>query len=111
MTDRPEFHTFDWGVPIVLTVRNRSNNRVMDLSQVSTITFLFQKPNDGTVYEKTGALYTNGEDGKVQWVVTEGFLDEAGEWSVQVILDSITTEIYTDIEIFTVGSNITAEGS
>lgn len=55
----------------------------VDVSSASSITFIFKKPS-GTVVEKTGALFTDGTDGKVQYTTESGFLDEIGDWSYQV---------------------------
>lgn len=72
----------DTGVKIDPVMVDPDGN-VINISAASAITFHFQKP-DGSVLSVTGALDTDGTDGKVKYVTQAGNIDQVGTWQYQV---------------------------
>ena len=58
---------------------------VTDISDATTITFTFKRPN-GTTFTKSGAFTSDGVDGKVQYTTIDGDLSGAGTWSLQILI-------------------------
>lgn len=54
-------------------------NDIVDIQAALTKTIVFEKP-DGTTMEKTATFTTDGTDGKLEYAVTTGDLDQAGVW-------------------------------
>jgi hypothetical protein len=72
-----------------------SESAAIDVSAASTITFYLVKP-DNTVATRTGTFYTDGTDGKVQYVTISGDLDQIGLWSVYVYVVVSGQELTSD---------------
>src|SRR4051812_7601925 len=73
------------GAIIRATVREEDDNGdlvVVNLAAVTQKNLIFRKPS-GAVVTKTGVFYTNGADGKIQYVTIAGDIDEVGIWSFQ----------------------------
>lgn len=111
MTDRPDLHIDDVDVPIIFLVRDRANKKQpLPLQSATSLQLRFRKPS-GDVVVKTASLYTDGSDGKMQYITESGFLDEDGTWSMQAMIEDDSGAIFTDIENFDVGENIPILGS
>lgn len=82
------------GIPIILTMKD-SEDAAIDISSASTISFYFVKP-DTSVITRTGTLYTDGTDGKVQYITVSGDLDQVGLWSVYVYIAVGSQELNSD---------------
>ncbi len=102
----PEIHVGDIGTQFITTVYNQ-DEVVQDLSLVNTITFRFYTPSRDTK-DRVGALYTDGLDGKIVYTLEDGDMDEAGTWKFQNILEFAGGTWSTNVEDFTVYSNLPA---
>lgn len=91
----------DIGAVIRLTVTSNGSSR--DVSTATTRQIILKKP-DGTIVTKTASLTTNGSDGRMQYVVESGVIDQAGAWKVQGRLVIAGTEFRTAIGGFQVGN-------
>jgi hypothetical protein len=94
----------DYGNTIVATVVDEDD--IVDLTAATSIVFKFRKPS-GTTLEKTGALFTDGSDGKVKYVTASGDIDESGTWRFEVVVN-INGGKFTSVEpsVFYVEKNI-----
>jgi hypothetical protein len=101
-----EIHVGDVGTQFITTVYNQLEE-IQDLSTATTITFRFYTPSRES-RDCVGALYTDGLDGKVVYSLIQGDIDEAGTWKFQCILEFAGGTWSTNIEEFTVYSNIPA---
>jgi hypothetical protein len=98
-----EIHVNDVGTRFLITVKD--DNEIVDVSGVSSISLIFKKPSDTTIY-RSGLLFTNGVDGKVYYDTVAGDLDEAGYYKLQGRVDFASGVFYTDIHTFQVHCNI-----
>lgn len=83
-----EAHVNDIGTIFRVTVNDTTStggSTVADISDATTITFTFKRP-DGTTFSKSGSFTSDGSDGKVQYTTVDGDLDSAGTWSLQVLI-------------------------
>lgn len=87
-----ELHVGDVGSAINMTVKDGSTLINLD----NSVTFRFIKP-DGTLVTKTGQI-TDAASGECRYVTESGFLDQAGDWKLQlqVITDSPSWNGYTE---------------
>jgi hypothetical protein len=102
----PEIHVDDVSTQFITTVYNQ-DEAVQDLSLATAINFRFYTPSRET-RDRTGALYTNGLDGKIVYTLIAGDIDEAGTWKFQCILGFSGGTWSTNIEEFTVYPNLPA---
>jgi len=86
------------------TVKDEDDAAV-DISGATTKEFRFLLP-DGTTSDKSCAFYTDGTDGILDWVVTSGFIDQAGSWWVEAHVVTPTKGFRTDAHAFEVKGNI-----
>jgi hypothetical protein len=98
-----EIHLNDVGTAFRATFKNQAGV-VIDISSATTIEFLFLKP-DKNLSVQTGTLFTDGKDGKAQYVSVSGFLDQKGIWKVQGYVAWGGSHWYSDIERFRVYGN------
>ena len=99
-----EIHQYDIGTAFRMTIYDESNN-IVNVSGTSPV-IIFTKP-DKTVVEKSGTIYTDGEDGKIQYVSEENDLDTVGQWQIQAfIYFSDSTQLYSNISTFRVYRNL-----
>lgn len=99
-----EIHLNDIGTAFRMTIYDESNN-IVNVSG-TTPTILFTKP-DKTILEKEATLYTDGTDGKIQYVSEDGDLDTIGQWQIQAfIYFTDTTQLYSNISTFRVHRNL-----
>lgn len=78
---------------------------VVDISTASTKQLIFRKP-DGVSVTKDGSFYTNGTDGKLQYVSASGDLSAAGLWKLQGYIVIGTNQHHSDIYTFRVHTNL-----
>lgn len=69
-------------VPIIVTIRKRSDDSIYDLSEAILKNYVFKSPT-GDVSTKECSFVTNGSDGKLVYVLQEGDVDEVGVWYFQ----------------------------
>lgn len=100
----PEIHVGDVGTQFIVTIYNQEE-QVQNISSSTSLLINFLPPSR-TGFSKEASLYTNGTDGKLLYVLQEGDIDEAGEWSYQCVLQFPSGAWRTNIEKFTVYPNI-----
>ncbi len=98
-----EIHVDDVGTLFSVTIKDE-NDTVVDVSS-ATVTFTFSKP-DGTQFNRTASLVTDGTDGNVKYNTVANDLDTHGRWKLQAFVDFGSTEWYSDIYKFTVYPNL-----
>lgn len=113
MTVRPNIHINDFGMPIIMTITSRTTKRALPLAGLVTATFKFQAPTLERTFERTAELVSppGGADGKLQYYLVDGDIDEAGDWQIQAFIVDTSGQWHSDIETFTVGENIEIESS
>lgn len=101
-----EFHVGDIGTALRCTVRDE-NNAVVDLSTATVLQIKLLKPDREEVIH-TGALYTDGTDGILQYVTTSADdLDQVGIWKLQGIVTFSASDTHkSNIKSFLVEPNI-----
>lgn len=100
----PEIRVDDIGTTFRVTIKNKSTGEIQDISDATTLDFIFTKANKEIV-TKDGTLVTDGSDGKVEYVTLEGDLDVAGTWRLQVYLVLPSGEWRTNKHSFRVHRN------
>jgi hypothetical protein len=98
-----EIHVGDIGTIFRITIKD--GDSIVDVSNVDSKIIYLQKPS-GTTLQKTATFYTNGTDGIIQYVVSDGDLDEAGTWQIQAKVDFGTDVFNTNIDKFKVLRNL-----
>lgn len=93
----------DVGTRILITFLDGTT--VLSLVDATSISFIFKKP-DNTCVSKTATLYTDGTDGKANYITTSGFFDQVGDWDVQGYAVFPTGSWYTTIGTFPVGRKL-----
>ena len=102
-----EIHLYDTGTLFEVTVKDGAT--VIDISTASTRDFEFTKPSreKSTVsasFSASGA--SAGVDGKIRWITTACFLNEIGDWQLQVYLNMPTGAWHSDVQAFRVYGNL-----
>lgn len=100
----PQLQQDDVGVVFLITVVDQAGAAV-DLSGATTISFIFQKPDD-TLLVGTGTLATDGTDGKIQYEAEAGDLDVAGTWRYQTHVVIGGLSLYSTVIKFKVLQNL-----
>ena len=67
-----------------------SNGDPVDLTGATLINFKLAPPDGTATLSKTGALSTNGVDGKVRYATASGDLSKIGDWQWQVLVTTPT---------------------
>ena len=100
-------HKSDIGTIFRLTVVDQ-DDVVLDLATATSKKIRFEKPS-GTVFEGAAVFPDGGDgtDGKMQYTVVAGELNEVGEWTIQGYVKFGTGEWYTLIEKFNVRGILT----
>jgi hypothetical protein len=93
-----ELYTGDYGMNLFGKVNT-------DISDVTGIKFRFTLP-DGTRVDKTGSFNTDGHDGLVKYIIESGFLEDTGNYGLQLELTFTSAKYYTESEYFYVNENI-----
>jgi len=101
-----EIHVNDIGTRFLVTVQDSSG--VVDISEASSLTLSFRKPND-TIINRSGSTLLDGSaaSGVVYYDAIAGDLDEVGSWKLQGKISLSSAEVfYTDIHTFKVHRNL-----
>jgi hypothetical protein len=99
-----EVHVADAGLVFRASIRDQSTSPV-DLSGVSRIDFLFQRP-DGSLLTGQALFTTDGTDGLAEYVTGQGDLDQVGVWRHQVRITNGPSVAYSQIVKFRVYPNL-----
>jgi len=101
-SDNPIFED-DIGTIFKLTVEESINGAdvVVDVSSQTALTFFFKKP-DNTVISRTPVFTTDGTDGKIQYVILIGELDQLGTWQLQAEVTITSGTFRTEVVAFDV---------
>jgi hypothetical protein len=92
-------HVNDVGTQFIVTIEDC--NGPIDISAYTPLQLTFAKP-DGTTSSKTATFYTDGTDGKIQYITLAGDIDMAGEWKIQ----GLVSGFHSSIGSFTVQRNL-----
>lgn len=97
-------HQNDIGTTLLVTICDCSNNAI-DISSADTKQIILKKPS-GSTLTKTAVFTTDGSDGKIQYVIESGDVDEVGTWKIQgkVVIGSY--EWHSNFESFKVYRNL-----
>lgn len=95
----------DIGTSIQLTIINRETDAIVNLSTLLDATFTFARP-DGTTFDRTATLYTDGTDGILVYATVDGDFDVAGRWRVQANYELGTGQWSAESEVFTVKARL-----
>jgi DUF4097 and DUF4098 domain-containing protein YvlB len=97
-----EIHVNDIGTTFQLTFKD--DGSVVNISS-ATITIMLQGPDDATL-SKSGALVSDGTDGKAKYVTVSGDLSSPGTWKLQGKLVIGATTYFSDVHTFMVHKNL-----
>jgi hypothetical protein len=86
----------DVGTIIEMTVTDLATEAALNIAAATTKQIIFEKP-DGDSVTKKAVLTGDGTDGKMQYTIVDGDLDQVGEWNYQGFVIVSTGEWYTDI--------------
>lgn len=78
---RGEIRYGDNGTKHLITVKDQ-DKAVVDMSEATEITITYRKP-DGTTFDKTAVLVTDGTDGLIQTFLLSTDLDTVGHYKWQ----------------------------
>jgi hypothetical protein len=92
--------TGDVGTALRCTVKDEDDATV-NVSTATVKRIKLEDP-DGTVVTKTASFYTDGSDGKIQYVTTATDLHTAGEWKLYGYVEVGSGAWHTDPERITV---------
>lgn len=98
-----EIHQYDIGTTFRFTIKD--DDEVYPLDDATILKYKFYKPSSAVV-EKTALLYTDGTDGKLQYITTTNDLDETGVWRLQAYIENPSWKGHTDIWEFYVYENL-----
>ena len=97
-------HNADIGTIFRLTITDTSGTAI-DVSTASTKYIYFQKP-DLTKIKRTAEFYTDGTNGIIQYTSIALDIDQAGTWSVQGYVETVSGKFFTQKTSFSALSNI-----
>jgi len=100
-----DLHVDDIGTLMRFTVKE--NGVVVDLSDCTELSLTLQR-QDKTIVHRPLRLTTNGEDGKVEYVVQAGDIIGKGTYKGQIFLAMTSGSWHTSIVSFTVEANLDA---
>lgn len=98
-----EIHVDDVGTRFLLTIKD--DGEVVDISQASSISIIFKKPDDTAMY-RPGTVLSDGMDGIAYYDTIAGDLDNAGLYKLQARVALPSGTYYTDIHSFQVHCNL-----
>lgn len=87
-----EVRVGDFGFPIQLNVMDVDG--AFRLSSATGFIFRFRKPN-GVKVDKQATFVTDGEDGKLFYLVESGLIDMPGIWQVVAVVSSLVGQWQT----------------
>lgn len=96
-------HENDKGVRLELTVTD-TNGTALDISSFTTKKYVFVDPIE-TVSEVTASFVSDGSDGKLFYILSDGDIDTDGEWKVAARLEKVDTRITSVFQSFVVMKN------
>jgi hypothetical protein len=99
-----DIHAGDSGIVFQSTILDE-NNQVIDMSLANLIQFEFEKP-DKTMLIAPANLSTDGKDGKVEYTIGSGDLDQVGKYKYQVYFEVGSSRKHTDVTSFKVLANL-----
>src|SRR5262245_28903947 len=99
MATSTDMHVGDVGTVIEVTLYE--DDDLIDLSGATVKQLRLQKP-DGTVDTKTALFSTDGTDGKVRYVMQADDLDQAGDWRLQVYIETPAGKWSSEAGVFSV---------
>lgn len=99
-----DLHVNDYGTVITVQLLDRSSPVDLSVSG-TTVTFRFADP-DGNATDKTGSVVGDGVDGICTYTLAGELLDEAGEWSLQIIVSNDGGQWSSEVYEFDVESNL-----
>lgn len=97
-------HKNQYGTPIVLQIFDTYALEQLDLTG-ATVSFNFQKPS-GAQLSKAGTVGNDPTAGECRYTIEQGFLDEAGTWTVQGHVYVGSQYLPTNLIQFTVAENL-----
>lgn len=89
----------DVGTRFIVTLKEDDIVVPVDSATVKTLNFL--KPDSGLV-TKSASFTTDGIDGRIEYAVESGFLDELGTWKIQGYVEITSGKFSSSIGEFTV---------
>lgn len=104
MSNNKEIHIGDIGTSFILNILDEDDN-IVDISSATAIDVKFRR-GDGTKMTKTGALFTDGKDGKIQYITISGDITCSGVWQVQARVVLPAGEWNSNVKVFSVHDNI-----
>jgi len=93
------------GVAIEVGLVASDGVTALDLTNVSTVTFVFLDP-DGIRTEKTGTVNGDPLNGDVAYVLVSGDLNKPGGWKFQIKLTFPGQTLYSEVGKIKVHANI-----
>lgn len=102
-----EVHLNDEGTVFRATIKEINGGAAVaiDISNAITKTLIFVKPS-GAKVTQTAAFTNTGTDGKMQYTVVSGDLDELGWWTMQGYVKTPAGEWHTNLQQFKVYENL-----
>lgn len=95
----------DSGIALVVTVTASDGTTPINLSSASNFTIYIYRP-DGRLITGTASLYTNGLDGKIQYITQSTDLTVQGVYKVQASYQLSGNLKHTSKDIFCVEPNL-----
>jgi len=97
-------HQNDIGTTLVVTIVD-CNDSAIDISTADSMQIILKKPS-GTNLTKTASFTTDGSDGKIQYVIADGDMDEIGTWKIQGVVTIGAYTWHSNFESFKVYRNL-----
>lgn len=82
-----------------------SDDAALDLSTASVKKIYFRKPH-GIKIERDAAFYTDGTDGIIQYISSDGDIDFAGLWKMQAYFEIDGNKFFTEKKEFWVSETL-----
>lgn len=77
----------------IRAVLRRSDGSIFDVSTATVKQLIFRKPTSEKL-TKTASFYTDGSDGKIQYITIAGDLDTIGVWTIQGYIELASGEVW-----------------
>jgi hypothetical protein len=97
-------HVGDVGTRIVITLM-RANGSPLGVSSATALSLTFKKPGGGRL-AVTATKVTDGTNGQIEYVTKSGDVDEAGQWTVQAVIEFSAGLWHSDLGRFPVYGNL-----
>jgi hypothetical protein len=99
-----EIQVKDAGVQFIIQVLDLYGS-VVNIGAATALQVLFLRP-DQSLLAVSANLYSNGVDGKIQYVSVAGDLGQTGRWGIQAAYQIGGNQKYTSIKYFNVDANL-----